>query len=122
MAADEMLVLGRDELQSLGLTWTDVVDVLEDAFRQKAAGLVQNPPKPAVRPRKDAFINAMPAYLGRSDRVGIKWVAGFEQNRAKDCRTSMGWSCSAMPRPGGRLRSSTEAGSPRCARPASQAS
>ena len=61
----------------------EVVDVLEDAFRQKAAGLVQNPPKPAVRPREDAFINAMPAYLGGSDRVGIKWVAGFEQNRGK---------------------------------------
>ena len=25
----------------------------------------------------------MPAYLGGSDRVGIKWVAGYEQNRAK---------------------------------------
>src|SRR5512134_1548408 len=76
-------MLGRRELASLELGWTDVVDVLEDAFRQKAAGLVQNPPKPAVRPREDAFINAMPAYLGGSDRVGIKWVAGFEQNRAK---------------------------------------
>jgi len=78
-----LLVLGRDELESLHLSWTDVVDVLEDAFVQKARGLVQNPPKPAVRPRTDAFINAMPAYLGGSDRVGIKWVAGFEQNRAK---------------------------------------
>ena len=78
-----MLVLGRDELESLRLSWTEVVDVLEDAFVQKARGLVQNPPKPAVRPRADAFINAMPAYLGGSDRVGIKWVAGFEQNRAK---------------------------------------
>lgn len=78
-----MLVLGRDELESLGLSWTDMVDVLDEAFREKAAGLVQNPPKPAVRPREDAFINAMPAYLGGSDRVGIKWVAGFEQNRAK---------------------------------------
>lgn len=78
-----MLVLGRDELESLHLSWTEVVDVLEDAFVQKARGLVQNPPKPAVRPRTDAFINAMPAYLGGSDRVGIKWVAGFEQNRAK---------------------------------------
>lgn len=83
MAADEILVLGRAELESLELSWTDVVDVLEDAFRQKAAGLVQNPPKPAVHPREDAFINAMPAYLGGSDRVGIKWVAGFEQNRSK---------------------------------------
>jgi ornithine cyclodeaminase/alanine dehydrogenase-like protein (mu-crystallin family) len=83
MATDGMLVLGREELESLGLTWTDVVDVLDDAFRQKAAGLVQNPPKPAVRPRPDAFINAMPAYLGGSDRAGIKWVAGYEQNRSK---------------------------------------
>jgi alanine dehydrogenase len=78
-----MLVLGKHELESLQLSWIDVVDVLDDAFRQKAAGLVQNPPKPAVRPREDAFINAMPAYLGGSDRAGIKWVAGYEQNRAK---------------------------------------
>lgn len=78
-----MLVLGRNDLESLELGWRDVVDVLEDAFRQKAAGLVQNPPKPAVRPRAGSFINAMPAYLGGTDRVGIKWVAGFEGNRAK---------------------------------------
>ncbi len=83
MDTQRLLVLGRDELGSLLLSWTEVIDVLEDAFVQKARGLVQNPPKPAVRPRADAFINAMPAYLGGSDRVGIKWVAGFEQNRAK---------------------------------------
>jgi len=83
MTTDGMLVLGRDELESLALSWAEIVDALEDAFEQKAAGLVQNPPKPAVRPREDAFINAMPAYLGGSDRVGIKWVAGYEQNRAK---------------------------------------
>jgi ornithine cyclodeaminase/alanine dehydrogenase-like protein (mu-crystallin family) len=82
-ATDELLVLGRQELAGLGITWVDVVDVLDDAFAQKARGLVQNPPKPAIRPRPDAFINAMPAYLGGSDRAGIKWVAGYEQNRSK---------------------------------------
>ena len=81
---EEMLVLGHDELASLHMTMDDVVDVLDDAFSQKAGGLVQNPPKPAVRPRPDAFINAMPAYLGGSDRAGIKWVAGYETNRARD--------------------------------------
>jgi ornithine cyclodeaminase/alanine dehydrogenase-like protein (mu-crystallin family) len=81
--ADELLVLGRDELESLEVTMDDVVDVLDDAFGQKARGLVQNPPKPAVHPRPDAFINAMPAYLGGSDRAGIKWVAGYETNRAR---------------------------------------
>ncbi len=80
---DDLLVLGRDELVALDISLLDVVDVLDDAFAQKARGLVQNPPKPAVHPREDAFINAMPAYLGGSDRVGIKWVAGFEQNHAK---------------------------------------
>ena len=78
-----MLVLGRDELESLDVTMEEVVDVLDDAFGQKARGLVQNPPKPAVRPRPDAFINAMPAYLGGSDRAGIKWVSGYETNRAR---------------------------------------
>ena len=84
MDTQRLLVLGRDELESLHLSWTEVVDVLEDVFAQKARGLVQNPPKPAVRPRADAFINAMPAYLGGSDHVSIsEWVARFEQNRAK---------------------------------------
>ena len=80
---DEMLVLGTDELASLRISMPEIVDVLDDAFGQKARGLVQNPPKPAVRPRGDAFINAMPAYLGGSDRTGIKWVSGYETNRAK---------------------------------------
>ena len=76
-----MLVLNRADLESLGLTWAEIIDVLEDAFTQKAAGLVRNPPKPKVSPREDSFIHAMPAYLGGSDRVGIKWVSGYEQNR-----------------------------------------
>lgn len=78
-----MLVLGRDDLEALEVGTDEVVDVLDDAFAQKARGLVQNPPKPAVRPRSDAFINAMPAYLGGTDRAGIKWVAGYETNRAQ---------------------------------------
>lgn len=80
---NQMLVLNRADLESLGLTWSEIIDVLDDAFGQKARGLVQNPPKPKVTSRDDAFIHAMPAYLGGSDRIGIKWVAGYEQNHAK---------------------------------------
>lgn len=83
MTDNQMLVLNRTDLESLGLTWAEIVDVLEDAFRQKAQGLVQNPPKPKVASREDAFIHAMPAYLGGSDKIGLKWVAGYEQNNAK---------------------------------------
>lgn len=79
----ELLVLNRRDLDGLALTWTEVVDVLDDAFVQKADGLVTNPPKPKVTSRSDAFIHAMPAYLGGSDRIGMKWVSGYEQNHAK---------------------------------------
>ena len=79
-----MLVLNREDLVGLGLTWSDIIDVLEDAFLQKSKGLVQNPPKPKVTSRGDsAFIHAMPAYLGGSDKIGLKWVAGYENNYAK---------------------------------------
>ena len=80
---NEMLVLNRRDLEGLNLGWGEIIDVLEDAFGQKARGLVQNPPKPKVTSREDAFIHAMPAYLGGSDRIGLKWVAGYEQNNAK---------------------------------------
>jgi ornithine cyclodeaminase/alanine dehydrogenase-like protein (mu-crystallin family) len=82
-ATNDLLVLGRDELASLEVSWPEIVDVLEEAFLQKARGLVQNPPKPALHPRPDSFINAMPAYLGGADRAGLKWIAGYESNRAK---------------------------------------
>lgn len=78
-----MLVLNRRDLEALNLGWGEIIDVLDDAFSQKARGLVQNPPKPKVTSREDAFIHAMPAYLGGSDRIGLKWVAGYEQNHAK---------------------------------------
>ena len=83
MGVNQMLVLNRADLEKLDLTWAEIIDVLDDAFVQKARGLVQNPPKPKVTSRDDAFIHAMPAYLGGSDRIGIKWVAGYEQNHAK---------------------------------------
>lgn len=80
MTADSIVVLRRDELDSLSLSWGDIIQVLEDAFLQHSAGQVQNPPKPKVVPRPDTFANAMPAYLGGSDLLGLKWVSGYEDN------------------------------------------
>lgn len=79
---EQVLVLNRAALEGLALSWRDIIDVLSGAFAQKAAGQVQNPPKPKVVSREESFFNAMPAYLGGSDRVGLKWVSGFESNHA----------------------------------------
>lgn len=80
---DQLLVLNRADLVGLDLSWDEIIDVLTDAYAQKAAGQVQNPPKPKVVSREESFFNAMPAYLGGSDRVGIKWVSGFETNKRR---------------------------------------
>lgn len=80
MSENRLTVLRREDLDGLALTWDEIIEVLGAAFAQKAAGQVQNPPKPRVGPREDAFANAMPAYLSGSDRLGLKWVSGYQGN------------------------------------------
>jgi ornithine cyclodeaminase/alanine dehydrogenase-like protein (mu-crystallin family) len=74
--------LSRADVEAVGLSGIEVIDILERAFRAKRAGDVEMPPKIGVHPREDAFIHAMPAYLSDSDAVGLKWVAGYPGNQA----------------------------------------
>ena len=73
--------LSRADVESVGLSAVEVIDILEGAFRAKRAGDVEMPPKVGVHPREDAFIHAMPAYLSDTDSVGLKWVAGYPSNQ-----------------------------------------
>src|SRR3954465_10174801 len=77
-----MRYLTRADVEAVGLTGVGVIDVLEDVFRAKRLGRTEMPPKIGVHPRDDAFIHAMPAYLGDPDVAGIKWVAGYPDNQA----------------------------------------
>jgi len=58
----------------------EVVRVVEEAFREKALGRAEVPPKPGIHPQTDAFIHAMPAYLPKMHAAGVKWVSGFPEN------------------------------------------
>ena len=40
------------------------------------------PPKPAIHPRPDGFVNVMPAYCAGLDGAGVKLVSVFPANRA----------------------------------------
>ena len=81
MPAESIRYLSRADVEAVGLSGVDVIDILEAAFRAKRAGDVEMPPKIGVHPREDAFIHAMPAYLSDSDAVGLKWVAGYPSNQ-----------------------------------------
>jgi ornithine cyclodeaminase/alanine dehydrogenase-like protein (mu-crystallin family) len=81
MPGDPLRYLSRADVEAVGLGGTEVVEILERAFRAKRDGGVEMPPKIGVHPRDDAFIHAMPAYLSDVDAVGIKWVAGYPDNQ-----------------------------------------
>ncbi len=81
MNAEPIRYLSRADVEAVGLSALEVVDLLEAAFRAKRAGDVEMPPKVGVHPREDAFIHAMPAYLADTDAVGLKWVAGYPSNQ-----------------------------------------
>jgi alanine dehydrogenase len=81
MPGEGLRYLSRADVEALGLSGMEVVDILERAFRAKRDGAVEMPPKIGVHPRDDAFIHAMPAYLADVDAVGLKWVAGYPDNQ-----------------------------------------
>ncbi len=79
----ELLYLSYQDISSLGISPSDIIEVVEDAFRQKGEGMAEMPPKPGIHPRPDSFIHAMPAYLKKSDAAGLKWVSGYPENPKK---------------------------------------
>ena len=52
-----------------------------------AEGTIELPPKPAIHPRADAFINVMPAYSKGLDATGVKLVSVFPENRERGLAT-----------------------------------
>jgi ornithine cyclodeaminase/alanine dehydrogenase-like protein (mu-crystallin family) len=81
MIKNQVLYLSQSEVTSVGLTMTEIIDLLETAFHEKGAGRVEMPPKPGIHPGDgDNFIHAMPAYIPAMDSAGVKWVSGFPGN------------------------------------------
>jgi ornithine cyclodeaminase/alanine dehydrogenase-like protein (mu-crystallin family) len=80
MKEQKILYLSRKEVAGTGLTMAEVIEAVEQAFREKGEGRVEMPPKPGVHPRPDSFIHAMPAFIAATGALGIKWVAGYPEN------------------------------------------
>jgi alanine dehydrogenase len=76
-----MLLLGAKEVEAVGLGMPEVVEIVQAALRDKAAGRVELPPKLGLTPRPGAVLHAMPARVG--DALGMKWIASFPENRAQ---------------------------------------
>jgi ornithine cyclodeaminase/alanine dehydrogenase-like protein (mu-crystallin family) len=78
-----ILYLSRADVEAVALPMTEVIEALEEMFREKGAGRVEMPPKPGIHTRPDAFIHAMPAFIPAIEAAGLKWIAGYPENQAK---------------------------------------
>jgi len=81
MREDQLLYLSRKDVEDVDLSMAEIIKTLEVAFREKAEGRVEMPPKPGIHPGGgDNFIHAMPAYIPALKSAGMKWVSGFPAN------------------------------------------
>jgi ornithine cyclodeaminase/alanine dehydrogenase-like protein (mu-crystallin family) len=93
MATPEFLFLSQEDVVAAGGTdMAALVDVIERAFRVKAAGDVRMPHKAMITwadepgtEERDGRIMAMPAYVGGEfDVAGLKWIPSVPDNPARN--------------------------------------
>lgn len=80
----ELLCISEVQIESLGISVAEVMEVVEKGLVFKGEGKMELPAKIGIHPRHDCFIHAMPCWVGGDvDAAGIKWVAGYPINQAK---------------------------------------
>ncbi|OGD52404.1 hypothetical protein A3K81_03065 [Candidatus Bathyarchaeota archaeon RBG_13_60_20] len=78
----EFIYLSQEDILELNVPMRKVIDLVELGLSEHGHGRVENPPKPGIHSKPDAFIHAMPAYYRRLGIGGLKWVSGYPSNRA----------------------------------------
>jgi ornithine cyclodeaminase/alanine dehydrogenase-like protein (mu-crystallin family) len=83
MELGTVLYLSRKDVEAIALPMKEIIDALDQAFKEKGLGRIEMPPKPGIHTQPDAFIHAMPAYIPSLGSAGVKWVSGYPGNQAK---------------------------------------
>ena len=72
--------LSKADLDTLGLGMGDIIDILEEAFRAKAAGKVMMPPKIFFHRHGPRFYSSMVSASPALGYAGCKWQSGDPDN------------------------------------------
>ena len=81
--ARDLVYLNASHLDSLGLDMSDVVDLLEEVFRYKAAGDTLMPPKMFFYSQGNRFYSAMASCCPPLGYAGAKWQSGDPGNPSR---------------------------------------
>jgi len=78
----KLLYLSQADVIATDVGMPEILEALEQAFREHGEGRAEMPPKPGIHPGGgDNFIHAMPAYIPALESAGVKWVSGFPDNQ-----------------------------------------
>ena len=80
MKTQKLLYLSKKDVEKVDLPMEEIIEALDEAFKEKGRGKIEMPPKPGIHTQPDAFIHAMPAYIPSLGSAGIKWVSGYPEN------------------------------------------
>ncbi len=81
--AEGLLYLTASDLQGLGLTISRVADVLEEAFRYRAAGRVTSPPMTFFHRDGAPWFNSMVCWIAPLEYAGCKFQSGDSSNPSR---------------------------------------
>jgi ornithine cyclodeaminase/alanine dehydrogenase-like protein (mu-crystallin family) len=81
--ASDILYLGSEDLESLGLTMAEIVPVLEAMFRLKAEGGTVMPPKIFFHRQGSRFYSSMVSTAPALGYAGCKWQSGDPANTGR---------------------------------------
>ena len=91
MSKYEFRYLSQEDILSLNIPYIDVIHAVEKVMSEFGKGTCQLPVKIHVNSRPGTYINAMPAYVGgEKEMQGLKWVAGYPENRKKGLPVTWG--------------------------------
>jgi ornithine cyclodeaminase/alanine dehydrogenase len=81
--SEGLLYLSRADVEAAAPEPAELVDLVEGAFAAVGRGEILMPSGPALEPRPGAFLHPMIAFSTNMDRIGLKWLAGYSDNKSR---------------------------------------
>ncbi len=76
----EILYLTQEDVVNVGLTTTDIRELVRTALTEHGSKQCEMPAKIGIHPLKDTLMHAMPAWVPKASACGIKWAECFPDN------------------------------------------
>ncbi len=83
-------IIPQKSIEEAKIHYIDLFALIKKTIQLKSKGDIDLPPKPAIYPKKESFINAMPSYIKSLDTAGMKIVSYFPSNKDKNLPTING--------------------------------